>query len=496
MALDPRLPVIIGAGQVLQRADGVDDAREPVDLMADAACAAAIDAGLVGVPSLDSIRVVQLLSWRYHDPARLVGEVLGVQPRETVGTSSGGNTPQSLVNAAAGEIQRGELDIALLAGGEAWRTRMRARRGGVELPWRRLPDGTTPTRTFGRELVMAHPTEIARGIVMPVQIYPMFETALRANAGETGDEHQVRVSELWARFSAVAAKNPNAWLQRELTAEEIRTPGPRNRMIGFPYLKYMNSNNDVDMAAAVLICSLERARFLGVPDDRIVFVHAGTDCHDTDYVSNRANLYSSPAVRIGGRRALELAGLDIDDVDVVDLYSCFPSAVQTGAAALGLGLDRQLTRTGGLSFAGGPWNNYVMHAIATVVADLRDRPSAPGFVWANGGFITKHAFGVYSTAPPTAGFRYEADAVQNVVDTLPRCELANAADAAGPATIEGYTVMHSRDGDPEVAIAACQVAGNRRAWGMSTDSALAAALCDGEWVGRAVSLDGEGTLQV
>ena len=170
-------------------------------------------------------------------------------------------------------------------------------------------------------------------------------------------------------------------------------------MIGLPYPKLMNSNNDVDQAAALLMCSVERARSLGIPEDRWVFPHAGADCHEHPFVSNRWSLADTPAIRAGGRTVLELAGVGMDDIEVVDLYSCFPSAVQLGAAALGLDLDRQLTRTGGLSFAGGPWNNYVMHAIATVMADLRDRPGAKGLVWANGGYVTKHSFGVYATEP-------------------------------------------------------------------------------------------------
>jgi acetyl-CoA C-acetyltransferase len=159
-------------------------------------------------------------------------------------------------------------------------------------------------------------------------------------------------------------------------------------MIGFPYPKYMNSNNDVDMTAAIIMCSVERARSLGVPEDRWVFPHSGADSHEHYFVSERITFTDTPAIRIGGQQALELAGVGIDDIEVVDLYSCFPSAVQLGAQSLGLALDRQLTRTGGLSFAGGPWNNYVMHAIATVVADLRERPGAHGFVWANGGYAT------------------------------------------------------------------------------------------------------------
>jgi acetyl-CoA C-acetyltransferase len=265
-------------------------------------------------------------------------------------------------------------------------------------------------------------------------------------------------------------------------------------MIGFPYPKYMNSNSDVDMAAALVMCSVERARALGIPQDRWIFVHSGTDCHEHPFVSNRWSFTKTPAIEIGGRRALELAGTDIDGVDLVDLYSCFPSAVQLGARSLGLDLTSTLTRTGGLPFAGGPWNNYVMHAIATVVRELREGLGNRALVWANGGYATKHAFGVYSTNPSPAGFRH--DHPQDEIDALPRRDLAGVSEAAGSATIEAYTVMHTRDGDPERALAACLLADGRRAWGVTEDTDVAVAMCQGEWVGRDVTLDPSGTVLV
>ena len=263
-------------------------------------------------------------------------------------------------------------------------------------------------------------------------------------------------------------------------------------MVGLPYTKYMNSNNDVDMAAAVIMCSAEKAESLGVPRDRWVFVHAGTDCHEHQFVSNRWSFAETPAIELGGRRVLELAGCSIDDIGLVDLYSCFPSAVQLGAQSLGLSLDRQLTRTGGLSFAGGPWNNYVMHAIATMITELRDQTGQRGLVWANGGYTTKHSFGIYSTDPPSGGFH--SDHPQEEIDALPHRDLAEPVDAAGPATIEAYTVMHSREGVPETCIAACLLADGRRAWGTSTEPGLAAAMCEGEWVGTRVTLTEQGVL--
>jgi acetyl-CoA C-acetyltransferase len=489
--LDPLVPVIVGVGQYLHRAETIDDGLEPVALMERAVLAAATDAGLDGPPAADTVRVVAQLSWRYGNTPRVLAGRLGLAPERLEYTTMGGNSPQSLVNATALDIAAGRVDIAVLAGGEATRTRMRARKAGVEPDWPKGPDDE-PT-IIGDDLEMNLQAEIDRGIYLPVQVYPMFETALRAAAGRSLDEHRDHLGRLWSDLSAVASGNPYAWIREARTPEEITTVSERNRMIGLPYPKLMNSNNDVDMAAAVIMCSAGAARRMGVPADRWVFPLAGTDCHEHNYVSHRDRFDRTPAIELGGRRVLDLAGVGIDDVSVIDLYSCFPSAVQLGAASLGIDTTtRQWSRTGGLPFAGGPWNNYVMHAIATVVDDLRARPGEFGLVWANGGYATKHAFGVYSTTPPAEGFRFEKP--QAEIDALPRRELALPVDAAGPATIEAYTVMFGRDGAPERSIASCLLADGRRAWGTSDDADTAAALCDGEWVGAEVTLSPDGTL--
>ena len=188
-----------------------------------------------------------------------------------------------------------------------------------------------------------------------------------------------------------------------MSANEIWQPGPANRMISWPYTKLMNSNNMVDQGAALVLASAEKATHLQIPSDRWVFPYAGTDAHDTYAISERAEFHTSPAIRIAGRRALELAGATIDDMELIDLYSCFPSAVQVAANELGLppgDPERPLTVTGGLTFAGGPWNNYVTHSIATMAERLVANPGQRGLITANGGYLTKHSFGVYGTEPP------------------------------------------------------------------------------------------------
>ncbi len=394
---------------------------------------------------------------------------------------------QTTVNQTALAIQRGELEVAVITGAEIGRSAARARKNGVHLAFSEAPG--TPDLAIAPDEPMSHEAETARDIKRAIQIYPIFENAIRYARGESMEEHRVRISELWARFNAVAVGNPHAWLREPFSAEEIRTVSPFNRMIGFPYPKLMNSNNRVDQGAALILCSVAAARRAGIPEDRQVFLHAATDAHDHPMVSNRADLHSSPAIRIAGARALELAETSTEELSHVDVYSCFPSAVQVAAQELGLGEERQLTVTGGLTFGGGPLNDYVLHAIATMVEVLRADPGSKGLVTANGGFLSKHAFCVYSTEPPPGPFRHED--LQERVDALPSREVV--IDHRGPATLESYTVMYGGEG-PEIGHAACLLEDGRRTWANTRDADELAAMTSEECCGRPVEIDGEGNL--
>ncbi len=488
-AIDPRTPVIVGVGQLDQRGDDVAAAREPTALLADAARLAAADAGSERLlQELDAIAVIRILSWTYRDPAALVAAELGITPRRTLATDDGGNYPQSLVNRFAREIQAGEVDAVLIGGAEAWRTRTSSKKTGTALAWTHQDEGVAPTESVTNPLPLGHPGEWDRRVFMPIEHYPLFENAYRAAKGWSLDEHRDRLAALWSGFSEVAATNPHAWIQRAYTPAEVREPSPTNRMVGFPYTKVMNANNAVEQAAAFVLCSVEKARELGIAPDRWVFPWTGTDAHEHWFVSNRQSLAEAPAIRLAGRRALELAGLGVDDLAHVDVYSCFPSAVQIAAEEIGLGTDRPLTVTGGLSFAGGPWNNYVSHSIATMVERLRADAGSVGLVTANGGFLTKHAFGTYSTEPPAQAFQHAN--LQDEVDVLPRRELAEVVDA--DATVESAVAMFDRDGEPERAIVALLLDDGRRAWGNTTDADTLTAIVTEETSGHPAHVDTDG----
>lgn len=487
--LDPRTPVIVAVGQLEQRASDPAAAAEPTTLLAEAARLAAADSGSDRLlAAIDTMAVVRIFSNRYSDPAAMVAAELGITPRRTIETDEGGNYPQALANRAAREVLAGQSDVWLIGGAEAWRSRTAARAAGH---WSTQDPDLQPTERITNHEKLIHDHELARRVFLPIEVYPLFENAHRASQGWTIDEHRDRLAQLWSGFSEVAATNPHAWIRRAYTPAEVREATPDNRMVGFPYTKVMNANNAVEQAAAFVMCSVEKARSLGISSDRWVFPWSGTDAHEHWFVSNRWDLAEAPAIRLAGGTALELAGVGIDDLAHVDVYSCFPSAVQIAAKELGLGTDRQLTVTGGLSFAGGPWNNYVSHSIATMTDVLRADAGSVGMITGNGGYLSKHAFGVYSATPPARSFQH-ADR-QPDVDALPSRELAEAVtDGDGPVTVETSTVMFDRESQPERAIVAVLLADGRRAWGGSTDPEVMTTFTSVETHGRTGHIDAEG----
>ncbi|MDA1077177.1 MAG: acetyl-CoA acetyltransferase, partial [Proteobacteria bacterium] len=450
-------PILVGVAQVEQRVDDLADAREPLVLMIEAIGKAAQDAGCPALlKNASSVRVIRGV-WPYKNPARAVAEAIGCASAETVMAPFGGNYVQTTVNASALEIQEGSKDIIIITGAECGNTWARTRRAGNRVEWSELPG--TPDRMIAEDKPMAHELEMALNIKAPIQVYPMFENALRHQLGETIDQHIKRVSDLWAGFSAVAADNPHAWIREAKSAEEIRTPSNINRPVSFPYPKFMNSNNNVDQGAALIMCSVSKAKELGIDERRWLYPWAGTEAHDHNFVSNRDNLYSSPGIRTAGGRVLEMTGLTPDALDRVDVYSCFPSAVQVAAREIGLDTSRPLTVTGGLTFAGGPMNNYVMHSIARMADLLRDVPGTKGLITANGGYLTKHAFGIYSTDEPAQPYRHESPQAQ--VDAMPKREVV--AGHEGRAEVESYTVMYGAKG-PSISYMACLLPDGDRVW--------------------------------
>jgi acetyl-CoA C-acetyltransferase len=489
--IDPRAPVVVGVGQVNQHATP-EEARPPLDLLAEATRTADADthAKQSLLQRVDIVAIVAIGSWRYADPGAFLARELKIEPRATAITTVGGNSPQLLVNEFAPRIQAGECDVVLIGGGESMNARLRARKEPrIHLEW---PSGDDADCSWviGDTQPGSNAYEAQHLAIPPTMVYPLFETALRAEFGRAIDEHQKHVSEIWAGFSEVAARNPHSWSQESYSAEEIRSVSTDNRLVCFPYPKRMCANIDVDQAAAFILCSYEAAESAGVPDDRIVFLHAGVDAHDHHFVTERDTLTTSPAIRFATRAALEATGVGIDDVAHIDLYSCFPSAVQIAARELEVDpLTRPLTVTGGLGFAGGPVNNYPSHSIATMVDVLRGDPGAYGLTTALGWYVSKHSVGVWSTTPPARPLA-QLD-VQSQVDARPKREPAGLI--AGDAKVEATAVSFERDGTPAVGIVSAITEYGHRALANTRDTDVLADMTVDAWEGRRVQFTNDGS---
>ena len=489
--LDPRTPVIVGAGQITHRHEPGGDLAlaEPAALIGRALRAAAEDSGAGDalLTASDSIRCPPVLAWQYRDVAALVAADLGSSPRETVQAKIGGDGPQRLINETAQAIADGELEVALIGGAEAMASLNAARREGATPPWRTQGDDVAPTRVSGSDRHPLNEAETKVGLIAPLDTYALIESAIGARSGDDPATHLQRIAELWSRFSAVAAGNPYAWIPRAHTPEEIATPSPHNRAVSSPYTKLLSANIQVDQAAGLILCSAEAARRARIPAERWVFIHAGAEATDEWHVTERDVLTASPAIRAIGRAALEHAGVTIGEVAHVDLYSCFPAAVQIAAAELGLPLDdvqRPLTVTGGLTFAGGPGNNYASHGVATLVPLLREHPEAMGLATALGWYVTKHAIGLYSGTPPSRPFRSLHPSPDRPAVRVAR------TDYAGPATLEAFTVRHDRDGAPfSAAVSALTPSGDRAMLAVS-DGELLRSLLDRDQLGSEVAVQG------
>jgi acetyl-CoA C-acetyltransferase len=455
-----------------------------VELMTAAALAAGIDAGspsLLG--AVDRIAVPQG-SWSLSDPGRAVAVRLGAtgarSHRYELGVSQ-----QEIISDALSSIARGEADVVLVVGGEA---RAWARNGGLE------PEGDTgrPDVTMTRPPDFVAPVEMAAGIVVPpVQQYALIENALAAHEGRDPRSHRDDVATLWARFNQVARSNPLALFPTPRSAADIANPGPKNRPLAAPYNVWHASQWTVDQGSALLFCSARRAEASGVPRERWVFPHVALHVSEAISLTARRDLHAWPAMAALGRAAATHLGRPLSEIPVAEVYSCFPAAVRVQQRELGLDPDGTPTVTGGMSFAGGPFNHFVFMAMASVVPRLRAEPAALGLVTTVCGMLSKPGLAVWSaTAPSPDRPALVADLTASAQAHTATRPVARPDDAHGPATVASFTVTYDGGTPPapaRTAIVADLADGSRTA-ASCDDAAIAHLALTESLVGRTVHI--------
>jgi len=478
MTIDARTPVLVGAAAVTQREEDPSRAREPVELMIAALDAAAADAGTRALLArADSLRAPRGF-WEYSDPCRIIAERFGASGARTE-VAEVGVLQTTLFGRAADDIAAGRADVVLITGGEA---RFRALRAGIT--GQPAPDtpqvGVEPDTVLRPAADIMDPLEIQHGLITPVIQYAMIENALRAAEGVPVEAHRQGLAELGARMSQAAAANPDAWSRDAVTPDTIR----HARMLAFPYTKLHVSQWNVDQAAGLILCSAGTARALGVPRAHWVFPLALAESNHMLPLTRRRVLHRSPGFAVAGARVLQRIGRRPADLTHLELYSCFPSAVRIQLRELGLPLDRLPTVCGGMVFAGGPLNNFVLQAQVKMARVLRDDPGSVGLVTAVSGMITKQGVSAWSTEPAAQGFRSDDVSAETAAQTQ-AVELI--PEGAGRATVVSYTVVY-QGAAPERALLLCELEDGRRTLCESGDPAVMDVLIREEGCGRSARI--------
>jgi acetyl-CoA C-acetyltransferase len=450
--IQKRIPVIVGAAQIKQNKK-IKVPLDPLNLLAKSSFKAI---ELTEVDNLrkkiDTIYMSTISSWIYDDPPSLLANLLDIKLSQKYVAQISGNIPQLLVNKASRAISKGESNVVLISGGEASYSTYRSKKKKLSLNWPKPPPKAVDK---ARKAIIFYLSKFENQyrLINPTYIYALIETSLRASLNRTLKEHSDSIGRLYEKFSKIASENPYAWEKTQYNAEEITTPSTDNRIVCHPYTKRMVANLYVDQAASIIVTSEEFARKIGIDPKFWVYPMGGVDLKNIFYLSQRPKLYDSPAIRIASHLVLDQAGLKLEDIDVFDLYSCFPCMVEIAKREIGIEEDdpRDLTLTGGLSFFGGPFSSYSMHSIVSAVNVIQKKPSMKIMVLANGGYNTVQSIGIYGNIPATKAW-YENDykEVQNSI--LDKSLPDPIVKAYGNLTIEGYTIIHDRKGLPDYGV--------------------------------------------
>lgn len=440
-----RIPVIVGVGQVNDREEALDS----FELMRAALERADADAGGSWLEQVHAVAVVDQLSFPQltQIPERLA-EAFGAAPHHLFKTKyPSGESPVLLLNEAAERIRAGEIEIAAVVGGEALRTAAkRARQAGANAVREAAAKAAKPLRAM-------------YGLVAPTDVYPLYENATRAAWGQTLAEGRRESAEIWAKLSEVAAANEHAWLRTAVTADEIATPSAQNRPIAFPYTKLMVANASVNQGAGFIVASLSKARAMGVPEERLVYVGYGAAAREPSDVLARESYTRSIALETALAKTLAFNEMEPGALDCVELYSCFPCIPKLARRAIGWPLEKPMSVAGGLTFAGGPVGNYMSHAIAAMTEKLR-REGRQGLLFGNGGFAnTNHCIVLTRDTPREAPRAFD---VQAEADAQRTAAPVFVERYAGPAAVETYTVFYNREGAPHLGVVIGRTPDGRR----------------------------------
>ena len=430
-------PVLIGVGS-LQQKGSFDELDEALILMEKVTLGAINDTEAPGIREyIDEIQVPKGY-WAYRDPGKWIAERHGFSNAKTSVTKIG-VLQQNLINSACKKIINGDIRASLIVGGEARFKIIQALKEGKDFNETELNQNPDNYVKAKEELYV--PEEIEALGMMAVGYYAILESAMRFKTKKALSDHEIFLGKYYERFSQIASKNPHAWNEKIFSSDEIRIPANKNQRIAYPYNKLHNSSWNVNQASALILTNEELADRLNVPQIKRVYPLVASETNHMIGVIQRPDLTAPIGLKLAADYLLATAEKNQIYPSMYELYSCFPIAVQLFAEALNVDDATDKTITGGMPFAGGPLNNYMLHSTIQTVMKIREKNDEIGLVTCVSGMMTKQALAIWGKDPL---MDFESKDVTKQAAKLempvPMSQLTN-----GEATSIGCTVLYENN---------------------------------------------------
>ena len=470
--------IAVGVGNIQQHGN-YKDLDEALILMDKATKRAILDSSESIINHIDEIRIPEGF-WSYKNPGKWIADNNNFKNNPTTYVSKIGILQQNLINQAIQKIQNGEINASLIVGGESRYKMIRAFKEHKEYKETQL--NTDPDYYQEADTTLFFDEEINELSMMAVGYYAIMENAYRHSIDEDIPKHNTKLAKLYEEFSKIASTNKNSWSNQIYSAQDIMNSSVKNSYQAFPYNKLHCTSWNVNQASALILCNEEIAERLNISKDKRIYPLASSENNHMLALIQRKNLTNPTGMKLAAKYIKDILSLHNRDIDYYDLYSCFPIAVQMFSDFLELDHSSPLTITGGMSFAGGPLNHYVLSSTTQLIDKLRKESNKIGLITGVSGLMTKQSYALWSDKYidnfSLADVSYKAREVDK--------PLSLSNKNSGTAKIVGYTILLDKHKNKKAVIYA-ELEDKKRLILNSKNLEVIKNMENSEWIGKSIT---------
>ena len=469
-------PVVIGLG-ITQQKGSYAELDEALFLMEKVAMRAINDCGNPKIKDFIDVIDIPKGFWRYRDPGKWIAEKNNF-PNAKTSVNKIGVLQQHLINNTCNKIIKGEIRAGLILGGESRAKMIAALKEGIE--YKEMELSTNPDQYVKAKDDLYGEGEAEALGLMAVGYYAVMESAMRKSKNLNLKEHEDYLGSMYADFSEIASKNQYAASDKSISKDQIMLANSDNKPMAYPYNKYHCTSWNVSQASAILICEEGLADQLNISKQKRIYPMASSETNHMIALIQRPSLISSAGLKLASEKINAVVDKHSINLNLIDLYSCFPVAVQQFENVLNLNTKTSRTITGAMPFAGGPLNNYMLHATVQALLKLRSQ-SGHSLITGVSGMMTKQSFCLWSSEYQMPF--YHADVTKKAQQLDKPIPISNAKHGNG--IVIGCTVLYE-DTKPNLGVFYIEDSQGERKVVTSEDKAIITSMREEEWIEKEI----------